>query len=364
MDNFIHADKQTEDAGALTFAKYWYQYNWALIKFLEESGENDECSLSIECHEDVMIIDKDDPNSSKVDLYQVKERSGSSNFTAKSLAYKKPSSQSKSIISKLVTNLNKPHLKDRINRLALVSANPFNLDIHGEYKSCELSSFSWKQIKKSDSDILLQSLKDDLGLEEVPLFVEFIKGIEGYNEEVHSSIAFKKMCDYIEERLPHMAHKPQVVFELLRSQLVKIGTNTNTYSLWSDFKKNKTISANQLNSMITKRSVPISSDSFEDIWRAAKQEDCLKSMNFSDLINIKKEAKFYYNQRLVDVDFIFSDIAHIVSCSMTSLSFESYSECFCHVLSEINKNSCIREYFDGSEIKIKAAVIVELAECH
>ncbi|MCZ8499317.1 dsDNA nuclease domain-containing protein [Vibrio lentus] len=58
MDNYIQLDKEDEISGSLTFAKYWYQYNWALIKFLEESEDNNECSLSIECHEDVMIIDK------------------------------------------------------------------------------------------------------------------------------------------------------------------------------------------------------------------------------------------------------------------------------------------------------------------
>ncbi len=50
------------------------------------------------------------------------------------------------------------------------------------------------------------------------------------------------MCKIYEDLLPNMAHKPKVVFELL-SQLIKISTDTNRYSLWSDFTKNKTISS-------------------------------------------------------------------------------------------------------------------------
>ncbi|OED63734.1 dsDNA nuclease domain-containing protein [Vibrio cyclitrophicus] len=363
MDNYIQLDKEDEISGSLTFAKYWYQYNWALIKFLEESESNDDCSLSIECHEDVMIIDNDDPKTSKVELYQVKERSLSANYTASSLAYSSASETTKSVISKLVKNLDKPHLKDRIKRLALVSATPFNLDIDGNAKSEELYSFSWEQIKKADKDILLASLKKDLGKDEVPLFIEFIKGSEGHTEEVHSSIAFKKMCEYIEDLLPNMAHKPKVVFELLRSQLIKIGTDTKRYSLWSDFTKNKTISANQLNTMINKRSVPMSSNAFDDLWRDVKQENYVKSLKFTDQAKLKKEAKSYHDKRLISVDTVFIDVANIVSHAVNFIEFDDYSKCVEHIISEINNSLSLKEYFDSSDLKIKAAAVVELSEC-
>jgi hypothetical protein len=363
MDNFVQKDKEEELSGSETFAKYWYQYNWALIKFLEESRINSACSLSIECHEDVMIIDKDDPSTSKVELYQVKERSKSANLTASALAYSSDSVNTKSIISKLVKNLNKPHLENRIKRLALVSATPFNLKLNSDLKSEDLASFSWENLSESDSDILFNSLKNELGLDEVPIFIEFIKGIEGYTEEVHSSMAFKKLSEYIEDLLPNMAHKPKIVFELLRSELIKIGTNTTRYTLWSDFKSNKTLSASEINEMINKRSIPISSNLFGDLWRDIKKEKCIASMSFSDLKKLKSDAKYYHEQRLVSTESIYVDIANVVSNVISDCDFDCYEDYVEHMVGILNENVLIREYFDFSIEKIKAAVVVELSEC-
>lgn len=361
MENFAQADLQDEDSGARTFAKYWYQYNWALVQFIEESDKNNKCSLSIECHEDVMILDDHDSITCKVELYQVKEKSMSPDMTAKSLAYS--SKSSKSIFSKMINNINKKHLKDRIKRLALVSSKPFNLNVNFTDSTKLLHSFKWEDLEQKDKDILIESIQKDLNINEVPTFVEFIKGIDGYTEEVHSSIAFKKLSEYIEKITPSMASKPKIVFELLRSELIKIGTNTETYSLWSDFLERKTITAKQLNNIITSRSVPISGSSrFDDMWLSIKELEYFSSFNFKQKTKLKEEAKKYYYNKITDSSTIFTDISDITKSVLDNEDFNSDSEYITNIIGVISNNSDMVEYFDESEVKIAAAVMVEIID--
>lgn len=362
MENFVQADRQNEDAGSKVFAKYWYQYNWALIRFLDECEKNNDCSLSIECHEDVMIIDSDCMENSMLELYQVKERSQSPDYSAKALAYSSSSTKTKSVISKLVSNLDKVHLKNRIKRLALVSATPFNLKIDGDYKSSELDSFKWEQLSEVDSNILLDSIKKDLGRDEIPLFIEFIKGIEGHSEEVHSSITFKKMSEYIEELEPKSAHKPKIIFELLKSQLVKIGTNTETYTLWHDFLRHKTISSQQLNEMIKKRSVSISSGVFDSLWDSITDEGELKTLPLNKRTILKKLARNYYSNRLISADSVYVDISELIQKILYKVELANYNDYVSYILIELKKNKHLIEFFDNNELKMKSAIMIELSE--
>jgi hypothetical protein len=54
MDNPL-ASAQRECSGAITFAKYEYQYHWALCRIIEEQRKINEFAIFMEYHEDVVI---------------------------------------------------------------------------------------------------------------------------------------------------------------------------------------------------------------------------------------------------------------------------------------------------------------------
>ncbi|EGR0493416.1 DUF4297 domain-containing protein [Vibrio cholerae] len=361
MDNVLQAEQKKKDPGAYTFAKYWYQYNWALVKFLDECETRKNCSLSIECNEDVMIIDDYTSHLTKVDLYQVKEKSSSKQITARILAYG-GNDNGKSIISKLVSNLDKQLLKDRISKLAIVSSVPIKMNLKCNRDSALISSFRWEDISESDSNILMESLKRDLSREEVPLFVEFIKGIEGYNELTHSSIAFKKLSEYIDKISPSMACQPKVIFELIRSELVRIGTDVNIYSVWNDFIREKSITSKSLNEIIKYRSVPLSGSNFDGIWNDIKKSDYCSKMNITETMKFKKSCKAYFEMRLTSTNYsIFNDISALMNdvCNCTEL--ESYIEFVNILIESVKKNEAICEYFNGTDVTLESIANVELS---
>ncbi|MFH0263838.1 dsDNA nuclease domain-containing protein [Vibrio barjaei] len=364
MENYVQSDEISEEAGAKVFAKYWYQYNWALIKFLEECESRTSCSLSIECHEDVLIIDRKEVKDSQVSLYQVKERSESSNYTAKSLAYSNPNSKSKSVISKLVSNLDKEHLKGRIARLALVSATPFNISVNNKHPSEKLHSFRWEDIKEEDSEVLLESIKKELSKEEAPLFIEFIKGVEAKTEVVHSSIALNSLTSYIEEMFPQDAYRPKVIFEALRTELIRIGTNTTIYPDWNDFLKFKTITSEKLNNVIRRRSITVNGNAIIPLWAKVTEEADLKSLPFVERAQLKTAATNYCQKRIQCVNSAHVQLSSEVFQVLENTNLKTFNDYVSYIVDVIASNDEILfEYFDKDRTLLKAAVMIELVEC-
>lgn len=360
MENLLQAEQTKKDPGASTFAKYWYQYNWALVKFLEECDSRDNCSLSIECNEDVMIIDDCTSNKTKVDLYQVKEKSSSKNISAATLAY---GNSTKSIISKLVDNLDRELLRERINRLAIVSSVPIKMTLKDNRDSTVLNSFKWSDISDSDSKILMQSLQKDLKKEEIPLFIEFIKGIEGVNESTHSSIALKKLVDYIDKIEPNMACQPRVIFEVLRSELVRIGTDENIYTVWDDFIKSKVITSKNLKDIIINRLVPVLGSNFESVWSNIKTSEYFNDLNFMDRIKFKDSCSKYYNLKITSTDYmVFNDVEAVVSRVCERTDIETYCDFVTILVKNLNSNGLILDYFRNMDISLYSIANVEISE--
>lgn len=116
---------QREKSGPTTFAKYGYQYHWALYKVLEEHGETNEYAIFLELHEDVVLSNSLNKHDAKFEFNQVK--TDKSKFTEHKLTrvYKnKPS-----ILGKLLDSCIKKEYSDQIKNINLISANGFSLSL-------------------------------------------------------------------------------------------------------------------------------------------------------------------------------------------------------------------------------------------
>ncbi len=68
--------KQREKKGAETFAKYDYQYHWALCRLLDQHQNKSEYAIFVEYHEDVVLADSLDIAKAKFEFNQIKCKSG------------------------------------------------------------------------------------------------------------------------------------------------------------------------------------------------------------------------------------------------------------------------------------------------
>lgn len=118
---------QREKAGATTFAKYLYQYHWALCRILDAHKNFNDYVVFVELHEDVIFSDSMDEANANFEFNQIKNIQSSP--LKHKLLIKTTKKNKNSILGKmLLSTVGKPFF-DKINQYQLVASSGFDLPL-------------------------------------------------------------------------------------------------------------------------------------------------------------------------------------------------------------------------------------------
>jgi Cap4 dsDNA endonuclease len=104
---------QREKAGAATFDRFNFQYDWALYEFLEQHKLNQVSIVFVEFHEDVVFGSSLDAADARFVFCQVKA-GASANFNKKSLV--KRIKQKPSVLGKMFTSVGDKKIAARVDK--------------------------------------------------------------------------------------------------------------------------------------------------------------------------------------------------------------------------------------------------------
>lgn len=165
--------EQREKSGASTFAKYDYQYHWALYKAISLTKERADYVILVELHEDVVIGDSIDGNAVKFNFNQVKTTDG--RYTINTLTKRKKDSKgnlNSSVMGKLLSYHDAFENPDEvISSYNLVASNGFGVNFKDNR---EYAEFGIEDLDESDLKLLTERLCKELSLEDIPKNIHFV----------------------------------------------------------------------------------------------------------------------------------------------------------------------------------------------
>ncbi|EEZ41013.1 dsDNA nuclease domain-containing protein [Photobacterium damselae] len=361
--NFAQADKQDEDAGALTFAKYWYQYNWALLHLFNQMPNFNNCSITMETHEDVMFISNIDYNETKIDLFQVKERSKSGNITSNVIC--RGSKDKPAIISKIIKNITKERLVKRLNSIALVSSTDYSFKLKNEDdKISSYHSVNFNHLSDEVKNEIKKAVLRDLDISEIPNFLYFIRGMQTTSKDESTLLIIGIIAKYIDSIDPNSSSKPKLIYDAITTELLKIGCSTLKYNNWDDFVKNKTITKKQIEKIIQRRTTREGFTDFESVWIKITNE-MSNDANYAKLpikskSKMKKKVREYYGLKMTQTNLMFDSFSEKVNELFELSSKEDLYEIIIDIKSNLLKDEKYSDIFN--EELLEPAILLEISE--
>lgn len=235
-------DSQREKAGATTFDKYIYQYNWALYRIISEHENSSEYALIMELHEDVVISNSLDVSKATFEFNQVKTTS--TPFNTHQLVIKKKNGSS--ILGKLVQSVNGKPFSKQVNSLNLIATRKFNLELKKkdvELKTITKNDLSDKQIKALENELL-----KEIGVSELPMNIKFI--ISDIPDNNHQTFLIGAIAKLISKIFPGSYSNAQDIYTLLIDELYRKGKVTYDFTKWDELLKDKALTSVQVSRVI------------------------------------------------------------------------------------------------------------------
>jgi len=284
------ADKQREKKGAETFGKYEYQYHWAFKKLLDEHGKMQEYAIFVELHEDVVFANSLEKETAEFEFYQVKENSGSSQYTVASLT--RIDSRSKnSILGKLITSYHGKKFKDVISSASLVSTSGFSSAMIKD--GLELEEITATDLKLKSLATFKRRVLEELDLDECPVNIRFIVPKilpASQRESVVSSIA-----DLISSSYPNSQCDAVNIYRVLIDELHRKGQVKYDYSRWESLLREKALTSITVKNTIEAHSSIKGLEEFEVVASELLSE---MELSFSKRRDLLRAVKSYYTRSI------------------------------------------------------------------
>jgi hypothetical protein len=230
-------DTQREKAGAVTFAKYQYQYHWALYRMLKEHSEKKEYAVFIELHEDVIVSNSLDSESAQFEFNQVKTTG--KKFTVGALTTP-PAKKKGSILGLLINSSTGRSFSDKIRSLNLVSVQPFSLKLKDEV-DLELKKISVDDLHEDTLKSLISKLKAEIGIDALPANLHFI--VSDLSESSFKEVVIAQIATIIAEMFPESYCNPIHIYHALYDEAQRKGIVTTDFKSWSDLINLKAITS-------------------------------------------------------------------------------------------------------------------------
>jgi len=344
-------EEQREKKGAETFGKYQYQYHWALYKLLDEHAEGKEYAIFVELHEDVVLSNSLQKETAEFEFYQIKENSGSSQYTSHSLTVINKGEKN-SVLGKLIQSYDGKAFKDVVSSASIVSTGGFSDKMLK--KNLKLEEITLKDLNLSSYKKLKNCILDELALEQCPVNIRFI--IPKLKPDADRDMVVAAIVDLIDTLYPSSQCDSTNIYRTLIDELHRKGTVTYDYSEWDALLKNKALTSETVQNAIETHS---SIKGLEEIEK--NTNDLLSDLDigYTKRRQLQETVKKYYIRKLSnqsgfsiklgqEVQQLYSGLKHLDTKELLN-SIENE-------LSEGLKKSLMNAH------ELRAAVICEIIE--
>lgn len=273
--------QQREYAGAQTFHKYLYQYNWAIFTIFDLYKNNSEYVVFPELHEDIVIGNSLKFDEVNFDFNQVKCIETGEKYTLANLVYKDPKKNTASILGKLLES-NTSHLySSRIKNLNLVASCGYNFEIKDGTK---LSKINIDDI--NDTKGYKDKLINEMSLDSLPDNLNFID--PEFPPETQRYAVIGRISDVLNEKHPDSNFNATTIYQSVFDEICKKGEKACDYKVWEDVLDKKAVSSEKINNLIKDVVIP-------------PLIDTSTINNFLDELNLKARTKQKYHNRYREI---------------------------------------------------------------
>lgn len=227
-----------------------------------------------------------DSSKARFEFNQVK--TNAKPFTSKELIKQKNNS---SVIGKLASNKVGKKYSDKIDKLNLVSTSGYSLKLRDP--KLELKILSLSDIDQTEYDTIKKCLKAELGVDDIPKEIHFVKSDLTVNQ--FQKVLIGEISVLISRLYPDSKFNPNTIYQLLMDELNVKGQNTADYSEWNDLIEKKSLTSATIqqvfeNFTTTKSEVVINTE-----FTAITQELSLSAMS---AISFRQEFDRYRTNKL------------------------------------------------------------------
>ncbi|PIT50437.1 hypothetical protein BHC48_06985 [Snodgrassella communis] len=238
---------QRENAGALTFEKFEYQYHWALCRILEAHEVSKDYVIFMELHEDVLFATSTDITNAEFEFTQVKSIS-SSPCTATQLVKLQGSNKSNSLLGKMLSGIKDKPFISRLKNVDLVLTCGYKIDLKKEKKSYKLNIITINDIDENCLQKIQDAINRELGDYPLPQSLRFV--IPELPSISFQDTTKGKIINLIDKFYPNSKCSPLTIYRAIIDDLHRKGTNQNNYLNWEKMIKTQGITYSQVQEII------------------------------------------------------------------------------------------------------------------
>lgn len=283
------ASPQRETAGARTFEKYEYQYHWALCRILGAHELSNDYVVFIELHEDVVLATSSDETLAEFEFNQVKNVSDAP-WNSKKLTSRTKGSTNKeknSILGKMLLGIRDKPFIDKLNLINLVATCGFNLPPKTE--GLKLSIISIGEIHDECINDIQSAINKELGSYPLPKTLTFIT--PDLPSTGFQDAAIGRISKLVELAAPGVKCSAQSIYRVLIDDLHRKGSVTFDYTQWSDLVKNKGMTYQDVERVITAYTENKGIDSFSSDFDDITEE---LALNYHKKVSLRRAFERYH----------------------------------------------------------------------
>lgn len=331
-DNILN-EVQRETSGASTFAKYDFQYHWALCQIIEKHKKNEEYALLVEYHEDVVIADNLDGQQASFEFYQVKNQTAS--YTPYTLTKRSPgqNGDKNSVLGKLLSSCVNKKYEHRITDIGLVSSSKFS-----KFKlKLNNDSNKLRVITKGDlSDCCLKEITDkihdELGIDILPENLKFI--VPTIKLENQTEYVIAQFAELVNQLFPKSRCNSVEIYQAIIDEIHRKGCIALDFSDWEELVNQKSLSSEKVSEVLAINTSHPGTERLESDFNLLAQE-----LGWG-IFQIRKYRNSLIQLSLRRTGFISSRDLNIIHEFSTSLN-------------KVDLNSSTTEYFDAIQNQVK-----------
>lgn len=239
-------DSQREKAGAITFDKYRYQYNWALFRILREHDNGMEYAVIVELHEDVVLSNSLNAEKAIFEFNQVK--TNKTPFTVVNLTKRKKvkSKLGNSVLGKLISSSNSKIFSDKVLSINLVSVKEYSLKLNKD--DIKLNSISPADLHVDTLKDLTDAIKAEIGIDPLPDKLRFI--VSELSDKQFQEIVIAEISKVINNLFPGSNCNAVSIYTTLFDEITRKGVVTEDFPTWEGLIKNKALTSNTVSKVI------------------------------------------------------------------------------------------------------------------
>lgn len=283
---------QRETAGANTFAKYEYQYHWALCRILDQHTKSQDYAVFIELHEDVVFSTSTELSKAEFEFNQIKNLT-SKPLKAKNLIQRKKE-QGKlknSILGKMIIGVKDKPFFDQLKSLNLVATCGFDVNLKNE--DLKLQVISLEDLNE-DCVIELQNAVDiEIGKWPLPSILNLIT--PELPDKCFQDVSIGKISNVVNIKKAGANHNPQLIYQVLIDELHRKGTVALDFTRWEDLISNKGLTGTKVENTISQFT---ENNSLKE--RESELSDMLSELGtlYHEKTKIKKSFNRYHTSTL------------------------------------------------------------------